>query len=149
MSRRLRKIIATTDVHSAFDAATPMLTHLHTARAGSLIVDCGDFFEGSGYYRFGKGKIEREILTSLYDLLAPGNHGWPHYFEPGAARDDRVRQRIRRQRKTALRPGTHQADRRPTGRHHRGDRSPGVQHDPHPRPHRPPRHKPGPCPARG
>lgn len=83
MSRRLRKIIATTDVHSAFDATTPMLTHLHTARAESLIVDCGDFFEGSGYYRFGKGQIEREILTSLYDLLAPGNHGWPHYFEPG------------------------------------------------------------------
>ncbi|MBP5938600.1 metallophosphoesterase [Streptomyces acidiscabies] len=83
MSRWLRKIIATTDVHSAFDVATPMLTHLHTARAESLIVDCGDFFEGSGYHRFGKGRIEREILTSLYDLLAPGNHGWPHYFEPG------------------------------------------------------------------
>ncbi|MDX3385392.1 metallophosphoesterase [Streptomyces niveiscabiei] len=83
MSRRLRKITATTDVHSAFDVATSMLTHLHTARAESLIVDCGDFFEGSGYYRFGKGRIEREILTSLYDLLAPGNHGWPHYFEPG------------------------------------------------------------------
>ncbi|WP_416973588.1 metallophosphoesterase [Streptomyces sp. 4F14] len=83
MSRRLRKIIATTDVHSALDTVTPMLTHLHTARTESLIVDCGDFFEGSGYYRFGKGRIEREILTGLYDLLAPGNHGWSHYFEPG------------------------------------------------------------------
>lgn len=27
--------------------------------------------------------IEREILTTLYDVLAPGNHGWPHCFEPG------------------------------------------------------------------
>ena len=83
MSRRLRKIIATTDVRSVFNTATPMLTHPHTGRAESLIVDCGDFFEGSGYYRFSKGQIECELFTILYDLLAPGNHGWPHYFEPG------------------------------------------------------------------
>ncbi|MFD4256449.1 metallophosphoesterase [Streptomyces sp. NPDC058534] len=82
MNRQLRQIIATTDVHSTFDSATPMLAHLHAARPDSLIVDCGDFFEGSGYYRLGQGRIERELLTTLYDLLAPGNHGWPHYFEP-------------------------------------------------------------------
>lgn len=83
MRRQLRRIIATTDVHSTFDSATQMLTHLHAAKADSLIVDCGDFFEGSGFYRFGKGRIEHEILTGLYDVLAPGNHGWRHYFEPG------------------------------------------------------------------
>ncbi|MEU3654450.1 metallophosphoesterase [Streptomyces sp. NPDC032161] len=83
MSRQLRRIIATTDVHSAFDSAAPMLAHLHAAKADSVIVDCGDFFEGSGFYRFGQGSIEHKILTGLYDLLAPGNHGWPHYFEPG------------------------------------------------------------------
>ncbi|MDT3395360.1 bifunctional metallophosphatase/5'-nucleotidase [Streptomyces sp. B1866] len=83
MSRRLRQITATTDVHSAFGSSAPMLAHLHAARAHSLVVDCGDFFEGSGYYRIGQGRIEREVLTGLYDLLAPGNHGWPHHFEPG------------------------------------------------------------------
>ncbi|WP_406171919.1 metallophosphoesterase [Streptomyces sp. NBC_00996] len=83
MTRRLRRITATTDVHSSFDSAAPMLAYLHEARSESLIVDCGDFFEGTGYYRFGKGQIERDVLTSLYDLLVPGNHGWPHYFEPG------------------------------------------------------------------
>ncbi|MFJ4005659.1 metallophosphoesterase [Streptomyces sp. NPDC090023] len=82
MSRQLRRIIATTDVHSAFDSAAAMLAHLHTARADSLIVDCGDFFEGSGFYRLGKGRIEHQVLTDFYDLLAPGNHGWPHYFDP-------------------------------------------------------------------
>ncbi|MFG3025257.1 metallophosphoesterase [Streptomyces sp. NPDC048254] len=82
MTRQLRQIIATTDVHSAFDSATAMLAHLHTARADSLIVDCGDFFEGSGFYRLGKGRIEHQVLAGLYDLLAPGNHGWLHYFEP-------------------------------------------------------------------
>ncbi|MEU5978696.1 metallophosphoesterase [Streptomyces sp. NPDC047315] len=82
MNRQFRKIVATTDVHSAFGSAAPILAHLHAARSDSLIVDCGDFFEGSGFYRLGKGRIERAALTSLYDVLAPGNHGWPHYFEP-------------------------------------------------------------------
>ncbi|TQE18223.1 bifunctional metallophosphatase/5'-nucleotidase [Streptomyces ipomoeae] len=82
MNRQLRRIIATTDVHSAFTSPAPMLAHLHAARADNLVVDCGDFFEGSGFYRLGQGQIEREILTSLYDLLAPGNHGWRHHFEP-------------------------------------------------------------------
>ncbi|WP_432081160.1 bifunctional metallophosphatase/5'-nucleotidase [Streptomyces sp. WAC 04229] len=85
-SRALRQIVATTDVHSALDHAAPFLTHLHVLRPTSLIVDCGDFFEGSGYYRLAHGAIEREILLKLYDVLAPGNHGWPHHFEPGLYR---------------------------------------------------------------
>ncbi|ALO95380.1 Ser/Thr phosphatase family protein [Streptomyces hygroscopicus subsp. limoneus] len=84
--RNLRRVIATTDVHSAFDNAAPFLTHLHALRPTSLIVDCGDFFEGSGYYRLARGRIEREILLGLYDVLAPGNHGWPHHFEPALHR---------------------------------------------------------------
>ncbi|MGW5096586.1 metallophosphoesterase [Streptomyces nodosus] len=80
--RNLRQIVATTDVHSAFDNAAPFLTHLHALRPTSLIVDCGDFFEGSGYYRLARGAIERAILLRLYDVLAPGNHGWGHHFEP-------------------------------------------------------------------
>ncbi|MEV7436978.1 metallophosphoesterase [Streptomyces griseoviridis] len=82
MTRQLQRVTATTDVHSSFAQATPMLAHLHAARAESLVVDCGDFFEGTGFYRLGQGQIESEVLTSLYDVLAPGNHGWPHYFEP-------------------------------------------------------------------
>ncbi|MFB6716496.1 metallophosphoesterase [Streptomyces sp. NPDC056358] len=82
MIRNLQRILATTDVHSAFDDALPLLTHLHAARSEALIVDSGDFFEGGGYYRLGRGRVEREILTTLYDVIAPGNHGWPHYFEP-------------------------------------------------------------------
>lgn len=80
--RNLRQIVATTDVHSAFDKAGPFLAHLHALRPTSLTVDCGDFFEGSGYYRLAHGTIEREILLRLYDVLAPGNHGWSHHFEP-------------------------------------------------------------------
>ncbi|WP_438290978.1 metallophosphoesterase [Streptomyces sp. HUAS TT7] len=86
MTRQLQRIIATTDVHSAFEDAMPLLTHLHTARPDSLVVDCGDFFEGTGYYRLGHGRIERRILTSLYDVIAPGNHGWAHHFEPDLQR---------------------------------------------------------------
>lgn len=78
----LRQIVATTDVHSTLDNAAPYLTHLHALRRTSLTVDCGDFFEGSGYYRLAHGAIERQILLKLYDVLAPGNHGWHHHFEP-------------------------------------------------------------------
>ncbi|MEU6326762.1 metallophosphoesterase [Streptomyces sp. NPDC047049] len=79
--RALQRIAATTDVHSSFDNALPMLTHLHAIRRDTLIVDCGDFFEGSGYYRLGHGRIEAAILLGLYDVIAPGNHGWIHHFE--------------------------------------------------------------------
>ncbi|WP_329359117.1 metallophosphoesterase [Streptomyces sp. NBC_01483] len=82
MTRTFTQIVATTDVHSALDRADSLLPHLYGLRATSLIADCGDFFEGTGYYQLGNGASEREILTTLYDVLAPGNHGWPHYFEP-------------------------------------------------------------------
>ncbi|MGW0121894.1 bifunctional metallophosphatase/5'-nucleotidase [Streptomyces sp. NPDC003327] len=81
-ARHLQRIIATTDFHSAFDNAVPMLAYLHARRHDSFVVDCGDFFEGTGYYRLGQGRIERDVLVGLYDAVAPGNHGWAHYFEP-------------------------------------------------------------------
>ncbi|MGM9467123.1 bifunctional metallophosphatase/5'-nucleotidase [Streptomyces murinus] len=84
--RPLRRIVATTDVHSTLGNAASFLTHLHALRPTSLIVDCGDFFEGSGHYRLAHGTIERQILLQLYDVLAPGNHGWPHHFEPDLRR---------------------------------------------------------------
>lgn len=81
VAREIRQIVATTDVHSALGQAEGMLSHISDLRGHSLIADCGDFFEGAGYYQLGKGSLEREILTRLYDVLVPGNHGWPHYFE--------------------------------------------------------------------
>jgi 2',3'-cyclic-nucleotide 2'-phosphodiesterase (5'-nucleotidase family) len=73
--------MATTDFHSNFDDATPLLAHLSATRPDTLIVDSGDFFEGTGYYRIGRGYLERATLLALYDVIAPGNHGWQHYFE--------------------------------------------------------------------
>ncbi|MEU4511801.1 metallophosphoesterase [Nonomuraea wenchangensis] len=78
----MQAILATTDVHSALDGPAPLLSHLHRARSTTLVVDCGDFFEGSGYYRLAGGALERQVLTRLYDVLAPGNHGWHHHLDP-------------------------------------------------------------------
>lgn len=86
MTRRLQRVIATTDFHSAFDDTTPLLPHLSAARPDALIVDSGDFFEGTGYYRLGGGALERATILSLYDVITPGNHGWRHHFEPGLHR---------------------------------------------------------------
>ena len=81
--RILERIVATTDVHSQLGEVRPLLAGLHRARRDALVVDCGDFFEGTGYYSLGQGRIETEILVSLFDLLAPGNHGWRHHLQPG------------------------------------------------------------------
>lgn len=80
-ARHLRGVIATTDVHSALDNPAPMLAHLHHARRRYLIVDGGDWFEGSGYYTLGGGAVERRLLTALYDVIGPGNHGWRHHLD--------------------------------------------------------------------
>ncbi|MGI5187147.1 metallophosphoesterase [Promicromonospora sp. CA-289599] len=81
--RILERIVATTDVHSQLGEVGPLLAGLHRTRRDALVVDCGDFFEGTGYYSLGQGRIETEILVSLFDVLAPGNHGWRHHLQPG------------------------------------------------------------------
>ncbi|MEY9855098.1 5'-nucleotidase/UDP-sugar diphosphatase [Catenulispora sp. GAS73] len=80
--REITSITATTDFHSSLDAAPALLAHLEKVRAKSLTVDCGDFFEGTGYYRRGGGIPETRILDGFYDVLLPGNHGWSHYLSP-------------------------------------------------------------------
>lgn len=83
-ARCLRQIAATTDVHSALADAASLAAHLHGLRADTLLADCGDFFEGTGYYALGGGVAETTLLTSLYDVVAPGNHGYRHHVrDPG------------------------------------------------------------------
>ncbi|MFD9687352.1 metallophosphoesterase [Kitasatospora sp. NPDC059088] len=79
-ARPLTGVTASTDVHSNLQLAQPLLAHLHRARADHLVVDCGDWFEGTGFYQLGGGTVERQILTRLYDVVAPGNHGFRHYL---------------------------------------------------------------------
>jgi hypothetical protein len=53
---------------------------LHQLRSlGALTADCGDFFEGTGYYVLGRGQAETALLCGLYDIAVPGNHGYRHY----------------------------------------------------------------------
>lgn len=79
-SRDLTGITATTDVHSSLQRAPALLAHLHHARQRHLIVDSGDWFEGTGYHQLGGGAVERQILTRLYDAVVPGNHGFVNYL---------------------------------------------------------------------
>jgi 5'-nucleotidase / UDP-sugar diphosphatase len=79
--REYSQVIATTDVHSSLDRAGAMASSLHELRAaGALTADCGDFFEGTGYYVLGSGKAETALLCGLYDVTAPGNHGYRHHL---------------------------------------------------------------------
>ncbi|MER5638138.1 metallophosphoesterase [Kitasatospora sp. NPDC002227] len=82
--RQLTGITATTDVHSSLQRAPALLAHLHQARRRHLVVDSGDWFEGTGYHQLGGGTVERQILTRLYDVVAPGNHGFANYLSDPA-----------------------------------------------------------------
>jgi 5'-nucleotidase / UDP-sugar diphosphatase len=85
MTERLfTSILATGDVHSHLEQADRLLPALHRIRDSALIVDSGDFFEGTGFYTCGGGAVETEILKRFYDVLAPGNHGWRHHLEDEA-----------------------------------------------------------------
>ncbi|WP_018545367.1 metallophosphoesterase [Streptomyces sp. LaPpAH-108] len=79
-TRQLTGITATTDVHSSLQSAPALLAHLHQARQRHLVVDSGDWFEGTGYHQLGGGAVERQILTRLYDAVVPGNHGFVNYL---------------------------------------------------------------------
>ncbi|MEU6405476.1 metallophosphoesterase [Streptomyces sp. NPDC046985] len=79
-ARHLTGITATTDVHSSLQRAPALLAHLHRARQRRLVVDSGDWFEGTGYHQLGGGNVERQILTRLYDAVVPGNHGFVNYL---------------------------------------------------------------------
>jgi 5'-nucleotidase / UDP-sugar diphosphatase len=79
-ARSLRQIAVTSDVHSSLSGAVAMASHLHGLRENTLLADCGDFFEGAGYYSLGGGTAETMLLTSLYDIVAPGNHGYRHHI---------------------------------------------------------------------
>ncbi|MGH3752558.1 MAG: hypothetical protein ACRDRP_07665 [Pseudonocardiaceae bacterium] len=82
--RHLQRIVATTDVHSALDHAPLLASRLHALQGEALIADCGDFFEGTGYYVLGGGQAETALLTALYDVVAPGNHGYRHHLDAAA-----------------------------------------------------------------
>ncbi|MEU9119116.1 hypothetical protein AB0C96_04540 [Streptomyces sp. NPDC048506] len=80
--RHLHRILATTGLHSGLGNAKGLIAGLDRARKSSLIVGCGDFFEGTGHHRLGGGSAERRMLAGAYDVIAPGNHGWHHHVEP-------------------------------------------------------------------
>ncbi|MGH3915616.1 MAG: metallophosphoesterase [Pseudonocardiaceae bacterium] len=63
------------DFHSALPAGQAMLEHIaHWRSTGAVIVDSGDFFEGSAFHEFSAGWVEERLLAELYDAIVPGNH---------------------------------------------------------------------------
>lgn len=70
-------IYLTNDVHSHMATAAKLFDELIARRQeGSLIIDAGDFLEGTALYHYGRGSLELELLDRLYDYACPGNHGF-------------------------------------------------------------------------
>lgn len=69
------------DVHSTILSCPSFLNRLAELRAqGFLIADSGDFFEGTAEYDRFLGVPEILALQGLYDVIAPGNHGFDLYL---------------------------------------------------------------------
>ena len=67
----------TNDFHSHVPKAIGMLKTLIRARtASSIVVDTGDFSEGSPFFNLFGGVPEKKIIQKVYDFVAPGNHGF-------------------------------------------------------------------------
>jgi 5'-nucleotidase / UDP-sugar diphosphatase len=74
------RIAFTNDLHShVLEAAGLFAALLREREAGALVVDAGDFFEGAPFYELFGGAPEQEIAERVYDVMAPGNHGFGHY----------------------------------------------------------------------
>ncbi|MEV4560854.1 metallophosphoesterase [Kitasatospora sp. NPDC049285] len=68
-------VAATGCFHSAVPNGTGMLAAVQALREqGALVVDVGDFFGGSAFHEYSRGRTEERLLADLYDAVVPGNH---------------------------------------------------------------------------
>ncbi len=71
-------IYFTNDLHSHIPESIEIFNKFTVAKKtnNSLVIDIGDFCEGSAFYNLFKGKPELKLLNRLYNFIIPGNHGF-------------------------------------------------------------------------
>ena len=75
------RLLFTNDLHSNIPDAITLLKILIHKKHNSVIVDTGDFSGGAPFYNLFAGNPEKRILNDLYDIVAPGNHGFLNLVE--------------------------------------------------------------------
>ena len=73
------KIYFTNDLHSNIPSSITWLETLMLIKKkddNSIIIDLGDFIEGTPFYNLFKGIPEQKIINKIYDIIIPGNHGF-------------------------------------------------------------------------
>lgn len=93
MAQKELFIIHTSDTHSCVEPVSPnnpdprqadkggylrraaLVDELRAAHPNTLLLDCGDFSQGSVYYNLYKGEVEVKLMSEMhYDASAIGNH---------------------------------------------------------------------------
>lgn len=70
-------LIYTNDFHSQVQYSADFLEMLIKEKKNdSLLIDAGDFYEGTAFYDCFKGKPENVLIKNIYDIIIPGNHGF-------------------------------------------------------------------------
>lgn len=73
------RIVYTNDVHSHLTQSAALWRALDEARSqGALVIDGGDFLEGTYFFAHHNGVPELQLLDALFDMTCPGNHGFGH-----------------------------------------------------------------------
>ncbi len=106
LADRTLAILHTNDTHSHLDpeAEGPrqgwggiarratLLRRLRRKYAHHLLVDAGDFFQGTPYFNFWKGQLEIEVMNRLgYDVATIGNHEFDYGIDNLARQLQRAR----------------------------------------------------------
>ncbi len=70
-------IYCTADLHSNIPTAIDLFEKLaENKNKNAILIDLGDFFEGSPFFNLFKGVPEKKLVNKLYDIIIPGNHGF-------------------------------------------------------------------------
>lgn len=81
------RIIVTNDIHSHIYESSALFDYLlREKKKGAFIVDLGDFMQGSYFHQLHGGVPERQLLSGIYDVVVPGNHGFSETVRWGRKR---------------------------------------------------------------
>lgn len=76
-------IFFTNDFHSHIPDSISFLNTVSSLKKNDqdILVDLGDFSEGTSFFTLYSGSYEKEILKRYYDVALPGNHGFKNIVE--------------------------------------------------------------------
>jgi len=82
-------IYCTADLHSNIPTSVNLLEELIRKKGEkTLLIDLGDFSEGSPFYNLFSGLPENKIINKIYNIIIPGNHDFEDILNINKTKSD-------------------------------------------------------------